>query len=279
MKKLPKFDYGFSPIILLLFVCLIALVAGSIYLNMQKKAGNPAPNSAKEENLVLDDSKSASQLSFQDTLKQFCTKQDILGTNGQKVGFYYTIDLNLLPISFGQDLVINTKDSATVNCANPNPNKNFVMIRYDADYRMYIYDDLSEELGHGPPPFIGPTGASINRKDAPVLYIYLGWPEAGDALVGEVPVYLRGIKDLKLKNGQTIHVSTDRLIRGEKDPTLMTFLRKHTDLSRKDAEVLTGQGIDQTFALEFITDKQTLAPAESEAISFVDNILNSINVK
>lgn len=272
-----KSEQGIASIIVVIAIIAVGLVAVGSYLLGKSDQTVLPTTQTKTEEVVLDDSTPASKMTFQQILKEFCHDEDLKDEKtGKSYGKVSKIDLDKLPLSFGQDLVIDRKDPLAVFCTNSEIDKGLVSIKYNADYRMEIYDKNSEDLGHDGPPTMGPFGAAYDDKSNPKLYVYLGMPSGGDSIVGEIPIYLRGLKEIKLKNGETIYVVTHRMMVDAADPKLIAFLKKHTDLKRPGENVLYGQGIDQTYVLE---EMKQLSPAQKEAIDFVNSVLTDIKAK
>lgn len=216
------------------------------------------------------------------------TFQQILEKNCKKIGnessYFYGIDPDNLPISIDPSVItIVLREKGTVVCAGPDtPGHGYVFIEVQEGNVLYLYDKNSEELGHGGPPFLGSYGNIMEEAGDIKLTVYLQGGHTGPGFeVGIIPVVARGEKRLRLSNGETIFVNTERTVIKADDPRLVNFLNQNSvefDLGGGEITRIY-EGTDKEMVGRFFSDMAALESPEKEKIDEIKRVLNAITAK
>ena len=220
------------------------------------------PTSQQQSNSQID--------SFQQILAKYCQKTDL-----ENQAYFYGIQPAFLPVSLPE------KNDTLICTGDPQPNGSYLTIDSDKG-RINIYDKNSLELGHGGPPFLGSLDTIIKDDGNIKLSIALGWPGAGCAQIGELPLNIRGERKLQTASGETIFINTQTTAILENDPRLITVLQEKTKSCEFDGQNTIQpetQGLEEKLKQRFFSDFDNLENPEKQAIAAVENTLNDFSPK
>lgn len=218
--------------------------------------------------------------------------QDILNKSCKSYDNFSGIELEKLPIKLNTDkikIIYKYEKQGVFLCWQIPNNSSYVSIRYtdnlleDSENLLNIYDENSEELGHGGYPYLKQVGKTIKSNDYIKLNIYLNVSEIGTA-IGRSGVMLRGEKTLTLPNGETIFVNTTREIIRADDPQLITLLKKYAQnpkepfTTEKEKIVDDREGAETEIINIFFGDPQNMRATELGKIVFIEELLSSMSV-
>ena len=263
-----KTQFGVVLILPLFVISVIVFAAAGYYFFQQSQTKEPDRVSSFQ-GTPGDENNYAGGL-FQETLSQNCYE---VSDNNMKV---ITISLSTLPLTFDKNVLVIQDDLFSATCQG-NQGNDYVSIKYDADHTMRVYDDESEELGHGGPSFLGPIGTLIKNQGDVDIYAYLVAPGVGDAYIGEAPLYIRGIKKIKIGNSFYFYVSTDRLMLNGEDDVWVSYLDKYSTPAGSGEKGIKISEAERDLKTGFLLNLSKLSPAQSEALAFVESTLAAVN--
>ncbi|MCJ7740525.1 hypothetical protein MUP32_04390, partial [Candidatus Microgenomates bacterium] len=173
-------------LLILLFLILVAGITGYLFLQNQQLRKQTQPEQkttvttpSGQTATVFEENQPASSVqgpSFQEILGSFC--QDI--TLSPTVSFY-GIKLENLPITIDQSVLpINLREQNTLACAITDQNANkagSVDLEYGDHQRVRLYDQNSEEGGHGGQAFFGSRPVIIKDDGTIKWSMSLNWSE------------------------------------------------------------------------------------------------------
>lgn len=221
--------------------------------------------------------------------------QELIAKNCKEVyttpkAFTYFISLASLPITLNQSSIQLDKNNPDNNPPYNTPscigqlNSDYVMIDLADKRSLYIYDQYSQELGHGGYSFFLPIpfATTIFDKDNITLSFIL--KEGMGTVIGQEPIAIRAIKTITLPNGNRLFVTLDTIAIDEKDPRLTNILNKYAIPSQFQ---VGGFETDSTKATQYIqeikntffTDMNNLNEPEEDRITNLLTILSAISVK
>ena len=216
--------------------------------------------------------------------------QQILVENCRKIGdessFFYGIAPDVLPVLIDLRVItLKLREQGTASCASADPpvETSYVFVPTEDNSGFHVYDENSVEGGHGGPPFLGTYGGVIKQTGSVTLSVYMGWPHGGPIFVGDFVALVRGVKELKLSNGETIFVSTSLTVIDKDDPRLLEVLDDYSDVSDSDPsrkEVTTSPGdVEAGVVARFFNNLTTLESPERENIGKLENILDAVTAR
>ena len=214
-----------------------------------------------QSNLEPEDFQKSS--SFQQLLDAHCEKQDL------------TVDD--LPILVDQNIVEVNK---MILFCTSNPETSYVKVNFNNNDSLYLYDDFSEELGHGGEPSLGTVGPII-KDDKDVKVSFFLFDSEFTFFVKRTRMYGRGTKKLLLDNGQNVYASYTHLLIDNGDPRLVGILERYStpvDEGSNDLS-LSKEGYDQAVYNTFFSDLSNLKEPEKTAINQLEQILGAVNAK
>lgn len=276
-------------ILLVLFIISLGSIAFLVYQNYQLKqnfsAKHPEPTAIPSleakptEFLSPTPVKEKLTATFQEILSDNCKKID-LGPGS----FFHGISLLSLPVSIEPALILKYRDQNTLACTGDQgiPKSQYVMIETKENTTVNLYDKNSTEGGHGGPPFLGSLPNLIGEKNGILFSMSLSWPHGGCALLDYLSVYVRGLKTLKLSNGETVFINTQLAAIEPSDQRLREILSKNThpcELEPDRIEVDYNQKPEEEIKNKFFTDLNNLAIKEQQAIEKITQTLNAISPK
>lgn len=233
-------------------------------------------------------------LNLQEILKENCQKKKM------KWG-YSAIKLEQLPVIFDSKIIrLDLTDGAYLICEGEK--NSYVRIRYyqidgkTEVQHMFMYDDSSQELGHGPPPFIGKYGEEMEGYDYSDidLYIFIYFLDVGPTLTDSTWIKIRGIKTYRI-NGKTIfYLSKDIPIIDSTDSRLKNILKKYGNpvtqeaiagdklsdyagkkmLNRDDEKAILREIVS-----EFFKEMDNLESPYKERVQRLEKDLNAVSLK
>lgn len=283
-----SFTYWLKIVLGLLFVLLL-IVGGYYYLKGRQEGERQKNSREKESQNVL--------LSFQEILTKNCQMRKSLK------GFsYYGIELSKLPIIIDETLLkIQPEDKQYVRCIGEKGH-DYIFFEYSSTLddsktsTIYVYDDGSEELGHGGQPYLGSYGKIIKNEEGFKLSLYLPWGEGGPILTDEMTVVMRGEKKLLRADGEILYVNGETSIVDNNNPKLIEILNKYGKAITPEVAALYGwnfndyqdkkmlkvednEAIVEEIATAFFSDMDNLGSVEEEQIKKLEQILNSVIVQ
>jgi hypothetical protein len=232
-------------------------------------------------------------LNLQEILKENCQKKKM------KWG-YSAIKPEQLPVIFDSKIIrLDLSDGAYLICEGVD---SYIRIRYyqiggeTKVQHMFMYDDSSQELGHGPPPFIGKFGEEIEGYDSSDidLFIFIFFLDVGPTFTDKNWIIIRGIKTYRI-NGKTIfYLSKDVLIIDSTEPRLKNILEKYAKpvtqeaimgdklsdyadkkmLDRADERAILSEIIS-----EFFKEMDNLESPYKERVQRLEKDLNAVSLK
>ncbi|OGY25812.1 MAG: hypothetical protein A2Z24_00415 [Candidatus Woykebacteria bacterium RBG_16_44_10] len=246
-----------------------------IYLLLQPKPEKPAVRPTPKTTTSAGDKKNPSQ--FQQILTKNC--QSINQNDKDQAGQEYKIDPISLPIRI--DFSKITFDKEEFNCDSFNQlGEKFVVARYDNNNTLYIFDDQSQELTGGPPFHIAFWGEEIKTSQDVGVKIYLTkFMEPGWAKPGVFSVYARARKSIKLSNGETVHVSTDRELMPGDDQRLINFEQQNPQFEYEAHQQEVHSNLDKAVKNYFFSDMSRLGSPEKENLEYLERILEAFDPK
>lgn len=132
-----------------------------------------------------------------------------------------------------------------LKCGSGNGYDNFVLISLDGDSFITISDKYSKHCCHGPSS-LEPTGKLVKEEGEEKIYMHTGTWGAGPG-TGYRPLIARGVRDIKLKNGEDIRIIIDRYLISQDDAELQKIEDKYKVDSGQDIDekVLTPESVDK----------------------------------
>lgn len=132
--------------------------------------------------------------------------------------------------------------SQSVICTSVDPNLAKIVSGYlsvsTIDNTLIIYDGESEELGHGGAPFLGFWGQSIYTDDDMRIGAYFNFG-SGPALLGELPLTIRGEKKFTTIFKNPVFVNLNLPAIAADDPRLIESLKPYAEDTEFDSPELT----------------------------------------
>lgn len=225
-------EKGFSFLLPLITVGILLLLIGFsvFYIKNQLQTNllsSPSPSifPTSSDNQLIAEQKPITP--FQQLLIDKCQTVEIKNPEtGQSVSTWSGLLPQDLPVSLNSNLTLTLPKEGLINCLYGNPNQQFLSLR-TADENIMIYDQNSVELGHGGPPFLGVFGEKIGTKGGVDVYLYAGFAEAGPSHPGQIPLVIRGIRELTLNDGSKIYLVADRDAIHTADPRLVNYFRQY----------------------------------------------------
>lgn len=300
-KKPSAFSFKRVFLVLLFIFWSIALLVVGIYFG-EKLGAEPyivAQNNREGKNAkpvglyeglhpVVTDSSGAtsSVLSvFQKTLNEKCGQiipgdsRSFIRLEDLPVG----IDTSVLRIEVTEGKT--TTATNTFLCLWGNLGKNYAL-----SDNLSVYDVNSEELGHGGAPYFGFAGTEVPGINDVRLGVRLTSTDAGPQSSVDTSVVMRGVRSIRLSNGEQIFVSTDDGMISGGDPRLAETLKKYSEpISQKELELFGGSPGDlvisdfdraqSAVAVEFFGDGLNLRSPEREKVNRLLEVLNAVSPK
>ena len=214
--------------------------------------------------------------------------QEILAQNCQKISlgpgaYFYGIAPSMLPIAINSSTSLKYRGENTLACAGDPAilNSQYITMETTDGISANLYNRDSKEGGHGGYPFLGSLPNQIGEKNGISFSISLNWPDGGCASPEYLAVKIRGVKNLKLTNGETVFINTLATAVKEGDPNLMTILNKNLQTCEIDPgrKEVRGEGIEEEIKKAYFSDLNNLAPNENQIIEKISAFLNSISPK
>ncbi len=277
-------------LLVLLFLALIAGITGYLFLQNQKlqkelQSEKKTTILTPTELIIATPEKSLPPAtvqgpSFQEILASYC--QNI--TLSPTVSFY-GIKLENLPISINQTIIpITLREQDTIACMIDDQNANkagSVDLEYGDHQRIRLYDQNSEEGGHGGQAFFGSRPIIIKDDGTIKWSMSLNWSEGGCPDPSEMAVIVRGERKLNLSTGETIYINADAQAVDPGDTRLLAVLQTKT----KDSTCEPGKkeviydGTDVLVKEKFLNNLDQLAAGEKERVDQLRKILMAISPK
>lgn len=220
--------------------------------------------------------------------KLTATFQEILSENCKKIqtgpgSFFYGIQVPVLPVIIRPSLELKLDQQNTLACSGDDEilKSKYVVIQAKNNRGINLYDEYSKEMGHGGPLFLKSLSTSIGEKNGILFSISIGWPEGGCASPSDMGVYMRGVKSLKLSNGETIFINTSTIVINAGDQKLTEILSENTT----DCEIEPGaktvvyDGAEDKIKNYYFSNLNSLGSNEQRAVEEITNILNMISPK
>lgn len=269
----PSFNLLIIVLVIALTAALLTVVflAALIFRSKQEIVVKPSPTQSGPTVVSQELSKTKTD-PFQQILAKYCRKMEL------EYGFSEEIEPAYLPVFVDKsvDAVVCTGDFA--------PNTGYVVADFGEKPGVNIYDQYSQEAGHGGPPFLGSLDNVIKDDGNIKLSVFLGWPHGGCAEIGQIPLYVRGEKKMELENGEAIFANTQIMAIDEQDPRLAALLQEKTkpcEFDENSSDIMEPdlEGLDERINERFFSDMNNLESPEKEAVADVINILKTVNPK
>jgi hypothetical protein len=156
----------------------------------------------------------------------------------------------------------------------------FIYIQFDDNKTILIYDDQSQEDGHGGPPQTGFFGEKIFSEGS----VRIGsWLQGGDGpqLLGDVSLHLKGEKAFTTKSGALIYANYTSVAIPGSDSNLMALLKPYSktveDLDQP--EVNLDKSIEEKIINHYFGKQPDSNSVEGKALQDMKNALAAIKAK
>lgn len=274
-------------LILIAGIALAGLVGGAYYLgksNIPKSSPTPVIAQTPQPS-----SNSTIQPTSSSGLSQTVSKlQSILATNCEKIylqnstAYAYFIDFEKIPVNIDQNIIKTKFDNPNkLPCTFFNPNKatNYFSINLTDKSEINVYDNNSTELGHGGPSYLGSYQTVIKDDGTTKITITIIGGE-GPSIVGAVPVYMRGEKQIKLSNGEILYVNYSKEAIDGENSQLVTLLNQYSKPSEfeQDSRELTSLP-NEEIKNAFFSDLSNMQPEAKNALGEIEKILGAVSPK
>ncbi|NTV31073.1 prepilin-type N-terminal cleavage/methylation domain-containing protein [candidate division WWE3 bacterium] len=130
-----------------------------------------------------------------------------------------TISYNRLPITIDENILpVSPESKSTLDCISASAESEkdrFVVVQLKSDSndlfgnRVVLYDDDSQELGHGGAPLLHLYGDTIYNRDSIQISMYYPVEEGGPILPDGLTIRLRGQKVFVSPQGDTFYVNLE----------------------------------------------------------------------
>lgn len=260
-------ERGFILYFVLFAIAVVTLAVGMAYFQMRS---NPHKDEKiqsiiKVNQLPTPTPQDLPKSHLQELLGKHCSKNDP------------SMRTNDLPILINQSII--QVEKIIVECA-AGYSKAYATIYFD-NKRLFIYDDFSEELGHGGVPYLGSEGTPIiETRDIKITFYLSGG--SGGHIVGESSVVGRGEKKIFLSSGQIIYVNFSEFLIKEDDPRLVKLLKKYAESLTEDRPeelYINKEGYDKDIFTNFFSNLSKTEKPEKENITYIEKILNAVESK
>jgi hypothetical protein len=200
--------------------------------------------------------------------------------------------LENLPIAVDSQVVevkLSEKNNTTNGsflCFWGNPGK-----QYAFSDTLSVYDSGSEELGHGGAPYFGFAGVEIYNKDGVRLGVRLSWGDGGPSSPKGLSVLARGVKSLKLDNGEEVFVSSDVEVMSAGETRLVGLLSEYSKPAseelvesflapEEEPVIISARGvIEYAVARKFFSRTDILESPERERVNRLLEVLKAVTPK
>ncbi len=211
--------------------------------------------------------------------------QDFLSENCKKVGtsdaYFYGFKSDSLPFTYDESHIKpDLRNGSYFTCGDYEPKRRNGYIPLGEDVK--IYDNDSEELGHGGPNFLGEYGKEIeNKNNIKLLVSFGGLPHEEGTLLEDITVNARGIKTIKNQNGEFYIITNSEVIPAN-DPRLLILLNKYSSDSKYDPSkkvLKMSETVENDIINQFFSNPSNLSNPEKEKVDKIRNTLDSIKLK
>lgn len=210
--------------------------------------------------------------SFQSTVNKHCKPT---GDNANE----YKIQLSDLLFKVDTELLGTDK----INCWGIFNGEEYLWSKLSNYGGLVIYNDNSEDLGHGGKSRIGPLGLPIKTyADVEITGYFSDWEIFFDFAPGKQPVIVRGIKTLKLNTGEKIYVLASRVAIPSNDERLINFLENWVYLDSYHGKLLPTEKqdeIEKAIIKEFFGDESKYTNEQKQAIEEIQKTLSAFEAK
>lgn len=232
--------------------------------------------------------------------------QEILKKNRKKIetkkGSLHGIKPEQLPVIFDSKIIrLDLTDGEYLICEGVT-NSDYVNIQYyqidgsTKEQHMFMYDDSSQELGHGPPPFMRRYGEKIEGYDSSDidLSIFVFFFDVDPTLTDHTWINIRGIKTYRI-NGKTIfYLCKDILIIDLTNSRLKNIVEKYGKpvtqeaimgdklsnyADKKMLDRADEKAIIREVILEFFKEMDNLESPFKERVQRLEKDLNAVSLK
>lgn len=251
------------------FVFIISVFLATVIITLKLKESSNHTQLLRKSTLPSPTIKINNPLSnqFQEILFDKCKKDGTILLED----FPFIVNLNIVRID-------------KIYCEGfPNAKERFVVVKYGNRNSLYIHDEFSREPGHGGLPYLGLIGKVIKTKDNSKISVYFnGWGEGPSQYIEYLYVAARGFKELTVKNGERILITTTIDLVREGDPRLIALLNKYakrSDDSSGQLEVEYSEELEKAIEHRFYEDFSKLEDTEKQRISYLEKILDAVDAK
>lgn len=215
------------------------------------------------------------QSSFSGDLQSYLQKYCIKGNP-------YTIELSKLPIKLDSKIITPAPraDGSYAFCSSMMPDsltKAYISVNLIDNTNLNIYDQSSEEGGHGGSPFIGMFGDEIYQKNNVLVGAYFNFSE-GPSLVGKLGIELRGQKEFVTKSGEKYYVNINITGIPSNDTRLVSSLQPFSKIiegfDEPSINLTPGQA---TTIIKSFFDQVKNGTPEATALAKMNQILGGIS--
>ncbi len=221
-------------------------------------------------------------MTLQDIITQHCLKKNFPG------GYSYYIDIDKLPLSIDQETIqIVPRQHGDGTCIGGE----FSIGKSAADFdfkekdndlpnTLHIFDNKTEELGHGGAPFYAIVGDTIKSTKDYKITAYLVGLDVGTGSIYEYTAYVRATRILTYKvAGKTykIYAGVDIQLFNKSNKRFIQFLRQYAPTKTPAGiPILEVEEAQDNFVSYFFSDLNNLAEPEKsvyeQALEFMDAI-------
>lgn len=268
---------GFAAVLILVVILVVGVGAAAYYVGsmglLKKTAASPTL-SPVQTTVPTNDSILNITGTLQDYLKSNCVP-----------GNPRTIDSSKLPVKI--NFTAANLSVKNIYCSsiqdNTQPIKSgFIGVVLNNNSTINIYDDDSQELGHGGPPFLGFFGQKIFDKNG----VQIGaWIQGGDGpqILGEVGISIRGVKRFETKTGSPVYVNYTTLAITGSDARLVNQLKPFAspdpDLGVDVKQINYDSSISAQVVNFFFNPIPSNSSPEGKALQNINNIFAAITAK
>ena len=229
------------------------------------------------------------------TFQEYLTSKCQIATLEDGSQLHNAIAISDLPVELGVNHILTPSTEDYFTCTEDEGSRYISLFMYNKDaegFSVNLYDDNSEEGGHGGAPFLGEVGDELFSYDSQHIqtYYYLTSADSGPLPINSVGVLLRAIKTFDY-HGQPIYANTTNGIVDPSDSALKAILVPYTEVAGADHPFLdegeeylvtSDREMDTIMAeikATFFADMNDLDPEINSKIFDMREALNALSVK